>query len=223
MKQKFFYGFVLLAMLYMTFDLSSMVYAYKTITIGPIVGMASSIVFPFTYSIMDIVAEVYGYQTARNLIWFGMLCDFLFGSLVLLLSFLPSPSYQQYTIYHHIFSPLLRAVFAQEIGALIGAFINIYLISKWKIFLRGKYFWLRSIGSSTLGELCMLIISVLVALTGVLSFHTLFIIIGYAYLYKIIFATVISPFLVVVVKFIKWKEGIDIYDTNVNFNPLKFS
>lgn len=186
---------ILIAMIYVAVDLSSMVFAYKIIEIGPLIGAASSLIFPLTYSIMDIIAEVYGHKMAKKIIWFAFACDFIFAILVLGVSQIPSSNQTETITYMHIFSPLLRAVIAQMIGVLAGAFINIYLISKWKVLVNGRYFWLRSIGSSTIGEAVMLVISVFIALVGVLPLNQLIQLIMYTYCYKIIFAFVAAPFI----------------------------
>ena len=38
--------------------------------------------------------------------------------------------------------------------------MNIYLLVKWKALLNGKYFWLRSMGSSIIGEIIYSILAV---------------------------------------------------------------
>lgn len=198
---------LLIVMIYMAVDLSSMVFAYKIIEIGPIVGAASSLIFPLTYSIMDIIAEVYGYRTAKKIIWYAFACDFIFATLVLAISHIPSTSPSETIAYIQVLGPLLRAVAAQTIGVLSGAFINIYLISKWRIMTNGRYFWLRSIGSSTIGEAIMLVISVFIALLGVLSISKIFQLIIYTYIYKIIFAIAAAPFISIIATVLKTKIG----------------
>lgn len=215
---------LLIVMLYVAIDLSSMVFSYKIITIGPIIGAASSIIFPLTYSIMDIIAEVYGYNLAKKIIFYSILCDVVFAVITLAISYIPSTSLTETTIYFHLFSPLLRVVFAQTIGVLSGALINIYLISKWKIMTNGKYFWLRSIGSSTIGEAVMLIISVLIALAGVLTPFKLFQLIMYAYIYKIIFAIIAAPCISIIAIILKAKiNSPREIDYSSRFHNLHFS
>jgi len=212
-------GLIFLAMLYIVIDLSSMVFAYKFIQVGSVVGAASSLIFPATYALMDVIAEVYGYQVAKKIILYGFICDFIFAVLVLLISHIPSTSEYQTLAYLQIFSILIRAVFAQMIGVLTGAFINVYLISKWKMITKGRYFWLRSIGSSMVGEAVMLVISVFIALSGVLSFATLFRLIIYTYIYKICFAVFAAPIISIVALILKNK--IDNWRPDaVDFNPF---
>jgi queuosine precursor transporter len=156
---------------------------------------------------MDVIAEVYGYQMAKKIIWYAFACDFIFAILVLFISHIPSANQSETAGYIQVLGPLLRAVVAQTIGVLSGAFINIYLISKWKIMTNGRYFWLRSIGSSTIGEAMMLIISAFIALVGVLSLSKLFQLIIYTYIYKIIFAIVAAPFISIIATILKNKVG----------------
>ena len=210
---------LLIVMIYMAIDLSSMVFAYKIIEIGPIVSAASSLIFPLTYSIMDIIAEVYGYRTAKKIIWYAFACDFIFATLVLAISHIPSASQSETVVYIQVLGPLLRAVAAQTIGVLSGAFINIHLISKWKIMTNGRYFWLRSIGSSTIGEAIMLVISVFIALLGVLSISKIFQLIIYTYIYKIIFAIVAAPFISIIAAMLKTKIG-NQNPNFINYNSL---
>lgn len=206
-------------MIYVAIDLSSMVFAYKIIEIGPLIGAASSLIFPATYSIMDIIAEVYDYKIAKKIVWYAFACDLLFAILVLIISRVPSTNQAETSVYIHIFSPLLRAVIAQMIGVLAGAFINIYLISKWKILVNGRYFWLRSIGSSTIGEAVMLVISALIALVGVLQLNKLIQLIMYTYCYKIIFAIVVAPIVTIAATLLKNKIG-DSNSNGLSFNSL---
>lgn len=200
---------ILIVMLYMAVDLSSMVFAYKIIEIGPVIGAASSLIFPLTYSIMDIIAEVYGYQTARKIVWFAFFCDFIFALLVYFISQIPSQKNFETQAYLLVLGNLLRAVFAQTVGVLAGSFMNIYLISRWKVMTKGRYFWLRSIGSSTIGEAIMLVISVVIALAGILSPAKIMKLIFYAYMYKIIFAIVLAPFISLVAAILKTQTGIN--------------
>src|SRR5205823_14289537 len=129
--------------------------------------------------------EVYGYPVTKKIVLYGFICDLIFGILTVFICHIPSISESQTIAYMQVLGLLLREVVAQMIGVLSGAFINIYLISRWKMITNGRYFWLRSIGSSTIGEAIMLVISVLIAFAGVLPYSELFRLIVYAYVYKI--------------------------------------
>lgn len=213
---------IFIVMIYVAIDLSSMVFAYKIIKIGHVVAAASSLIFPLTYSIMDIIAEVYGYQAAKKIVLYGFICDLIFAITVLFISHIPSIDQTQTMAYILVLGSLLRAVAAQMIGVLLGAFINIYLISRWKIITNGRYFWLRSIGSSTIGEAIMLVISVLIALAGILSYSEMFHLIFYAYIYKIIFAILVAPLVSILATILKDKVA-DFTSSTINFNPFSIT
>ena len=51
------------------------------------------------------------------------------------------------------------------ISIVVGQFINIYAISKFRVLTKGKYFALRSVSSTMIGE----IITALIALIGIFS------------------------------------------------------
>lgn len=207
-----------IVMLYMTIDLTSMVFTYKLIAIHSYIFASSSLIFPLTYSIMDVIAEVYGFNFAKKILIFGFACDIIFAVLVFFMSHIASANPIQSQVYLQVLGELPRAVIAQLLGVLSGAIINIYLISKWKIMTKGRYFWLRSVGSSSFGEAIMLIISVVIALAGVIEFKKILTLIIFTYFYKIIFAILIAPFLNIAVKLLKIKE--EKPDYNFEFNPF---
>lgn len=208
---------IFMSMLYITVDLASLVFSYKQIRFQFIIGMASSIVFPITYLISDLITEVYGYKVAKNIILFGIACDFIFSFITYLLTLTPAADLYQYTIYSSVLGSLPRAIAAQTFGGIIGATINIYFMSKWKISLNGRHFWLRSIGSSVVGEGTSLIISCLVALTGVIPIKSILKIIFFAYIYKIIFAIFVAPLGQVIAILAKSNHPTNLHENN--FDP----
>jgi uncharacterized integral membrane protein (TIGR00697 family) len=210
-------------MLYLTADLLSLVFTYKFIQFGSVFFSAEALIFPITYTITDIIAEVYGYSEARKTIWLVFLFDFIFALGAYLLTLVPSPDLHTQLTYNEVFKSLLRGTVAEVFGVLSGIFINIYAITKLKIFTKGKYFWLRSIGSSLIGEFILVIVSMPIMFSGVVSGTNLTKIIFYTYTYKIIFAFMAAIPATFIVLTLKRKENIDIYDNNIKFNPFIFS
>ena len=62
------------AMLFVTSLLIANTVAVKIIAVGPFTLPAGIIVFPLAYIFGDILAEVYGYQRAKSIIWAGFVC-----------------------------------------------------------------------------------------------------------------------------------------------------
>lgn len=219
-SQKGYKLLLLLAMLYLTADLASCALTYKFAQIHFLFFSVETLIFPITYVITDMITEVYGYNVARQLIWIVFLCDFLFALTTMLLVKIPSPTLQIQQTYNFVFADLLRGSVAEIAGVLCGIFMNIYAISKLKIFTRGKYFWLRSIGSSTIGEAVLVLVAMPIMFLGRSSIHDLMILMLFSYLYKIVFAMVAAYPATLIVALLKKVEKIDVYDYSVNFNPF---
>ena len=211
---------MLLAMFYLTVDLASCALAYKFVKINELFFSAETLIFPVTYTITDIIAEVYGYRIARNLIWLVLFCDFLFALSTSLLVRIPSPTIQIQETYNFVFADLLRGSTAEIAGVLCGIFTNVYAISKLKILVKGKYFWLRSIGSSSIGEAVLVLIAMPIMFLGKISTSQLLILMICSYCYKIIFAITAAYPASMMVRAVKKIEKLDVYDYNVNFNPF---
>lgn len=210
-----------LSMTYLACELASLVLSFKIIQIKFFFGAAASLIFPITYTWNDIITEVYGFKTAKKIIWFVFLCDYLFVLLVFFALQAPSPIPNQEESYNLVLGSLWRSLSSEMVGVLAGAFINSIIISKWKIITRGKIFWFRSICSSAIGELMMLFISVPLALYGTLTIKEITTLIMYAYSYKIIFAIIISGPANYLANQLKVREGIEIYDYSVSYNPFR--
>lgn len=210
-------------MLYLAFELSSLVLSYKIISLPFFFGSAASLIFPITYTFNDIITEVYGIKSALRTLFFVIVCDFIFIFTLLPIVHIQSPSDFQTVAYSTVLGGLYRSSGAEMIGVVIGAVINSAALSRWKILTKGKGFWYRSIFSSCIGEIVMLLISVPIAMIGILSTFEIAKLIGYAYLYKVIFAVIISGPAQFISTQLKRLEGIDIYDYNVSFNPFNKS
>ena len=54
--------------------------------------------------------------------------------------------------YSYVTHGYLTVFFSVALGFFLAIILNIYLITKWKVLLKGRYFWLRSIRSSGISE-----------------------------------------------------------------------
>jgi uncharacterized integral membrane protein (TIGR00697 family) len=118
--------------------------------------------------IIDVVAEVYGFNTARKLIWCGLF-SFVFLSASVYLCFkMPYPLFWKQTIqaYKTALGSIVRTSLVSAATVFVGQMINSYLIVKWKILTRGKYFWLRSLGSSIIGDSATVALTTIGGFTG---------------------------------------------------------
>ena len=170
--------------LFVTSYLVSNVMAVKVISLfGLFYFDAGTIVFPFAYMLGDVLTEIWGYRTARKVIWLTFLCNIIMVVCTQIGVWLPSPDYLDETAnaYNHIFSYVPRIVVASLTGFLLGELSNAWLMEKIKKITGNKRLWVRTIGSSAVAYLFDSLPFVLIAFIGVVTTHDLLMMIVFQY------------------------------------------
>lgn len=213
--------YTLLCMFYTIILAETVVMMFKLISIDTIIESGSILFIPIMYIIEDAIAEVYGYKAARRLILFSIIATAVFCIMIQITIALPSPAYwHKQAAFNLVLGNVTSELIIGTIAMIAGELLNIYLITKWKSLLGGRHFWIRSIASTSIGELLQSII----VYTG--NFHNLLKVSGLehliisAYLYKVGAAVVLVVPGYIFVRFLKNIEKIDIYDNKVKFNPF---
>ena len=104
-------------------------------------------------------------------------------------------------------------------GYFIGEYSNSTVLSKMKILTNGKHLWMRTIGSTLIGELLDSIIFVAIAFSGLYAASILMVMALSNYLFKTMIEVVFTPFTYVVVNFVKKHEQLDTYDYGERYSP----
>ena len=89
-----------------------------------------------------------------------------------------------------------------------------------KLKTRGKWLWARTITSTLAGQGLDTIVVLSIAFAGALPLNVLGMMMLTHWLVKVGYEVLAIPLTYVIVNYLKRKEGIDIYDYGVNFNPL---
>lgn len=182
-----------LTALYMAVMTCSTVLGNKLVLTHFGVLSAASLVSPLWYILGDIITEVYGYKTSRKLFWSVVICQFGFALACYFLIRLDSPSYWNgQDGYQLVLGDLVKFSVVNFIGITIAWHINAKLLVKWKILMHGKYFWLRSIGSSGIGLIIYTILSVTVNVYSIASHHDVFSIVLGSCLLKIVYLMLLA-------------------------------
>lgn len=211
--------FVVIAAIFVTSLITANVIAVKVIAVGSLVLPAAVIVFPISYIFGDILTEVYGYRMARRVIWLGFLCNLVFVAFVWLGQLLPSASFWEgQAAYETILGYVPRLLAASFCGYLVGEFANSYILARMKMATRGRWLWMRTIGSTIVGEGLDSAIFITLAFVGTPSF-SLALIVSH-WLVKTGIEVVATPATYAVVNFLKRRDGVDSYDYQTNFNPF---
>ena len=174
--------------LFVTLYLVSNVMAVKIISIfGYFYFDAGTITFPFAYMLGDVLTEIWGYRTARKVIWMTFLCNIMMVICTQVGVWLPSPDYLDVTAnaYDTIFTYVPRIVIGSLAGFLLGELSNAWFMERIKKATKGRRLWVRTIGSSVIGYLFDTLPFVLIAFAGVLTVRDLMLMIAMQYFMKL--------------------------------------
>ena len=216
--------FVVVVAVFVTCLITANFIIVKQISIGNLVLPAAIIIFPLSYIIGDILTEVYGYQQARRVIWLGFLCNLIAVVAIWVGKILPAaPVFEAQSAYERILGSTPRFLLASFVAYLAGEFANSFVLAKMKIRTRGRWLWMRTIGSTLVAQGIDTLIVLPIAFWGVLPLSVLGNMILSHWLVKTAYEAVATPLTYGVVGYLKRKEGIDVYDYGVDFNPLRVS
>jgi len=194
----------------------------KQFAVGAVTLTGGFLVFPISYIINDVVSEVWGFRRARLLIWLGFGMNFFVVAIAALCDLIPgAPYWHNQEGFHSIFGLAPRIAAASFVAFLFGSFINAYVMSRMKIRHHGRFFWVRAIWSSLLGESIDSIIFFPLAFIGVVPTEALPALMLWQVFCKTAYEVVVLPITIKVVKAIKKFEGTDVYDEGVDYNVLK--
>jgi len=223
-KSRQYKFFLLLATLYITALLATIPVAYRLVGLGHFATVSASIfLFPITYTLGDIIAEVYGYQAARQVIWCAILADLLFAFAVTGVIHIPSTSNSMHqAAFIFVLGSSIRLVLGGVLGILVGEFLNIYVLTKLKILTRGRYFWLRSLGSSFIGEFLTLSVCIVIAFHGRKPFPTIIKVICSMYVVEMCYLFIGVWPASIIAFLLKRAEGVNVFDIGTTFNPFKY-
>ena len=194
----------------------------KVIQIAGITATAGLIVFPVSYIINDCISEVWGFKKARLIIWSGFISNFLviaFGNLAINLP--SAPFWEGEEAFNFVFGLAPRIAFASLLAFLIGSFLNAFVMSKLKLYHKGKYFSVRAVLSTLVGETADSIIFFPIAFAGLIPANELLTMILIQASLKSLYEIIILPITVRFVNYVKKIDGSDVYDNKISYNILK--
>ena len=193
----------------------------------PLAFDAGTLLFPVSYIFGDILTEVYGYKASRRVIWAGFACLALSALVFWTVSRLPGEAQWQVYAGDAAYLAILGGmssggiVLASLAGYLSGEFSNSFILARMKVLTRGRWLWMRTIGSTIVGELVDTLVFVVVASLFRVFPWTLFLTLTLTnYLFKVGVEALMTPLTYLVVRALKKAEGEDYYDRETNFSPF---
>lgn len=193
----------------------------KICAVGPFRISGAQLLFPVTYIFGDIFTEVYGYSGARRAIWMGFFGSILMAGFSMLVVWLPpAPDWNGQSAFETVFGFVPRMVAASLIAYWAGEFANSFVMAKMKVWTSGKHLWMRTIGSTVVGQLVDSIVIMTLAFAGRESVGTIVNLIFSGYVGKVLYEAAMTPVTYAVVNGLKRAEGVDVYDVSTNFSPF---
>ena len=200
---------------------SNVIGAAKVVTVGWVTFGAGILFFPISYIFNDILTEVYGYARARKVVWAGFGAT-IFASFMswVVVTLPPAATWGDQGAYEAVFGQTPRIVFASLAAFFVGEFSNSYVLAKMKVATKGRFLWMRTIGSTIVGEALDSLVFYPTAFLGVWSNDLVLTVMVTNYLIKVGWEAVITPITYSVVNFLKRAEQEDYYDRDTNFTPF---
>ena len=216
--------FVIIVALFVTCLITANITAVKLVSLFGHILPAAILIFPLSYVIGDVLTEVYGYGQARRVIWLGFFCNFITVLAIWIGQVLPATSFWDgQEAYQRILGYTPRLLLASFLAYLAGEFANSFVLAKMKIATGGRWLWMRTIGSTLVGQGLDSLVFITLAFVGTIPETALFRTILTQWLAKSLYEAAVTPLTYVVVKFLKRKEGLDVYDRDTRFSPFSIS
>lgn len=220
-KERHYRYLGLITCLYVTFQLVSDVTAGKIIQFWIFPVSVTVIYFPVTYIFSDILTEVYGYARARSVLWTVVICSILAGLLYQIVVYMPpATGFDANDAFTRVLGQVPRILFGGWIAVFAGEISNNYVLAKIKILMKGKYLWVRTIGSTIVGQFINTVIFYVIGLYGILPIELLIQSILSGWVLKVLVEAIFTPVTYYVVGKLKTLEVEDYYDIDTDFNPL---
>lgn len=193
------------------------------------------IVFPISYILNDCIAEVWGFRKARLIIWLAFLMNFFVVLMAGLACVLPPIPGVSDASFREVFGFAPQVAVASFTAFIVGSFLNAWVMSAMKLADRGKKnfnlrFALRAIASTIVGEgadslvffpLAFYLFPLIIEGAPKVPVEILIGLMLTQVVAKTLYEIVVLPLTIRIVKMIKAHEGIDVYDENISYNPLK--
>ncbi|GIK98149.1 MAG: transporter [Alphaproteobacteria bacterium] len=213
--------YLLVTVLFVACLIAANITATKLIEPWGLVMDAGTIVFPVSYILGDVLTEVYGFRAARRVIWLGFLANLLVVAAIAVAGLVPPASFWEgQAAYEQILGFVPRILAASFCAYLVGEFANSIVLAKLKIATQGRHLWLRTIGSTLVGQGLDSLVFVTLAFGGVIPAEAMVAMILTQWLVKSAYEALATPVTYGVVGWLKRREGVDVYDRDTRFNPL---
>jgi uncharacterized integral membrane protein (TIGR00697 family) len=188
---------------------------------------AGNLFFPISYIFGDVLTEVYGYARSRRVIWAGFAAMIFATVMSQVVLRMPADRSEPY---NEVIQPALEVIFggtwriiaASVIAFWIGDFANSYVLAKMKVRTDGRFLWMRTIGSTIVGQGVDSLVFYPIAFYGIWNNDVMVSVVLFNWFFKVMVEVVMTPVTYKVVGALKRAEREDYYDRDTNFTPFSW-
>ncbi|MBG6122572.1 queuosine precursor transporter [Corynebacterium aquatimens] len=176
--------------------LISNITAQKGVEIGPLVTDGAFFLFPLSYVIGDVLAEVYGFKAARRAVFTGFGIALLAIASFYIAIWLPAASfYDMQDTFSAVLGLLPQIVAASLAGYVVGQLLNAWVLQEMKNRMGHGNLWARLIGSTVVGEFAdtLLFCSIAATVIGIDSWQAFVNYVAVGFLWKTLLEVVLLP------------------------------
>lgn len=117
---------------------------------------------------------------------------------------------------------LLRIHISGCASYVLAILFNTKVLTQWKVLLKGRKFWLRSLGSCTISELFYSFVAILLMEVQLMPISYILKVVVISYSIKMVYNIAFVFPAQILVNHIRRVTGIDVYDFNHKFTPSKY-
>ncbi|WP_019917053.1 queuosine precursor transporter [Methyloversatilis discipulorum] len=191
--------------------------------LGTLTFGAGVLFFPISYVFGDILTEVYGYARSRRVIWTGFAAlAFASAMAAVVVALPPAPFWHNQQAYEVAFGSAWRVSIASLVAFCCGEFVNSFVLAKMKLWMAGRWLWMRTIGSTIFGEGVDSLLFYPLAFwgTGIIPDEQLPAVMLAQFVAKVGVEVAFTPLTYRIVAWLKRAENEDYYDRDTDFNPF---
>lgn len=193
---------------------------------SPFVFGAGVLFFPLSYVIGDILTEVYGLKRARRVIWVGFGAAIFAAMMAAIITAMPPADgwnaplstaadgtmYSTQNAFARFFAQAPRIVGASVLAFWLGEMANAVVMSRMKVWTKGKHLWSRTIGSTVVGQGIDSLVFYPLAFLGLWETKLVITVMISNFVLKVLWEAVLTPVTYFVVNRLKRAEQVEALD-----------
>lgn len=207
MENKKFKLYYYLSIIFVSCILISNVVASRTFELFRFQLPSSTILFPISFIVGDVLTELYGFKNSLKVFLLGFICNIFMVVIFMIINILPIPeTLQTAEAFKTVLSYTPRVLIGSLTGFLLGNIVNSALMILFKKLTKQRFLWIRTILSTIVGEIIDTLCFIFLAFVGILPLKTMLLSVLITSSVKIFYEIMFTPIVYLIIHKNKLKE-----------------